>query len=135
MKYLLCMAVLLLLARPTLSQTGPGRSELVVLTLDDADFQRLTSNDHSDEEPEWSPDGTRILFDSDRAGSNDLYVMNPDGSGIGRLTDGLAKEDHGAWSPDGSKIVYQHEFEGNTGCVCHECGRLRQQTTHPPRCP
>ena len=114
MKHVLCFCALLLFQVPAPGQAPLPPSEIVVLTLGQSDFRRLTNNDNSDEEPEWSPDGTVILFDSDRAGSNDLYVMKADGSGLIRLTDGPAKEDHGTWSSDGSRIAYQHELEGNT---------------------
>ena len=36
--------------------------------------------------PEWSPDGTRIAFTSDRDGNYDVYVMGADGSGQTRVT-------------------------------------------------
>ena len=36
---------------------------------------------------EWSPDGTRIAFGSDRNGDNDIYVMDADGGNVRQLTD------------------------------------------------
>lgn len=59
--------------------------------------------------PVWSPDGTRIIFDS-----NDIYVMNADGSKVTRLTQTPLEEEKPlapAWSPDGSYIAY--ELEGD----------------------
>ena len=51
---------------------GQGvHSEIAVLTIETAAVERLTTNDFADEEPEWSPDGARILFDSNRDGTND----------------------------------------------------------------
>ena len=44
--------------------------------------------------PAWSPDGSRIVFHSDRTGGRDIYVMNADGSGVRRLTDDPASDDH-----------------------------------------
>jgi TolB protein len=32
--------------------------------------------------PNWSPDGSGILFSSDRSGLAQIYLMNPDGSNI-----------------------------------------------------
>ncbi len=63
----------------------------------------------NNEDPAWSPDGTRIAFVSDRAGPFDLYVMNADGSGQTRLTFETLDAHHPAWSPDGTRIA----FDGN----------------------
>lgn len=58
--------------------------------------------------PSWSPDGTKIVFASDRAnacGSPDLYIMDLVYGTVDRLTrDGGWKP---AWSPDGQWIAFQ----------------------------
>ena len=48
--------------------------------------QRLTRNPASDHSADWSPDGRKIVFVSDRAGRHAAYVMNADGSGQRKLT-------------------------------------------------
>jgi Tol biopolymer transport system component len=56
----------------------------------------------------WSPDGTRILFNSPgpaAAPRSGLYVMNVDGSGLMFLTDEANGGGHSMWSPDGTKII------------------------------
>jgi Tol biopolymer transport system component len=57
--------------------------------------------------PRWSPDGSKILFWSDRSGTKEIYTMNGDGSGVSRLTDGAGGYHEGDWSPDGSRIVFR----------------------------
>lgn len=43
-------------------------------------------------DPYWSPDGSRIVFVSDRSGADEIWVINADGSGLLRLTnDGQSK--------------------------------------------
>jgi Tol biopolymer transport system component len=63
----------------------------------------------------WSPDGSRIAFQSDRKGNADIYLMDPDGSHITQLTKDLfasfyylrsASDEQPAWSPDGSHLAF-----------------------------
>jgi Tol biopolymer transport system component len=55
----------------------------------------------------WSPDGRRIVFDSQRKGHRDLYVKAADGTGDEELllADEFDKNPMG-WSPDGRFILY-----------------------------
>lgn len=67
--------------------------------------------------PQISPDGTKILFHSERNGASDIYAMNLDGSGLTRLTNMPSNQDDFAfWSPDGSKIAHRH-FNGSSAQV------------------
>jgi Tol biopolymer transport system component len=68
---------------------------------------QLTSTTGSHWGPEWSPDGQRIAFTSDRDGLGyQIYVMNADGSGQTRLTDPPGASASPAWSPDGQNLVF-----------------------------
>ena len=78
-----------------------GQAEIYIMNVDGTNLRNLTNHPAQDEEPEFSPDGARILFDSDRNGNADIFVMNADGTNLVQLTGSRAKEDHGAWSPDG----------------------------------
>ncbi len=46
----------------------------------------LTNHPADDQKPIWSPDGTKIAFESNRDGDYDIYVMNRDGSGVVQVT-------------------------------------------------
>ncbi len=48
---------------------------------------RLTRHGGDDLRSAWSPDGTRIAFDSDRNGFLNLYTMNADGTDVRQVTD------------------------------------------------
>ena len=70
--------------------------------------RNLTKNAAVDEEPSFSPDGTKIVFTSDRDDSaGDIYVMNSDGSNPTRLTNNSAFDADANFSPDGTKIVFR----------------------------
>jgi Tol biopolymer transport system component/imidazolonepropionase-like amidohydrolase len=67
---------------------------------------RLTQGLAWDYQPRYSPEGTEILFTSDRNGGLNLWRMKPDGTGLRAFTDEGDKDTNcGAWSPDGEWIV------------------------------
>jgi Tol biopolymer transport system component len=88
--------------------------EIYLINPDPADLnpQRLTDNDFGDAFPMLSPDGKKIVFDSnrltaDRADSltwniSDLFVMDTDGSNQTLLTRGSSA----TWSPDSKFIAF-----------------------------
>jgi len=66
--------------------------------------------------PDWSPDGSRIVFagaGSGTAGFN-LYVMDADGGDTHAVTDDVGDEYTPAWSPDGSRIAFAFDDGGQT---------------------
>ena len=79
------------------------------------DWINLTGNSlGGDEYPAWSPDGTKIAFQSYRDGNWEIYVMNTDGSEQTRLTDNPGEDTLPAWSPDSSGLVFNSATVGYT---------------------
>ena len=66
----------------------------------------------NDARPAWSPDGTRIAFHSDRAGSLDIYTMAADGTDVRRVTIEPSAEYGATWSPDGTRLAFTSDRDG-----------------------
>jgi dipeptidyl aminopeptidase/acylaminoacyl peptidase len=58
--------------------------------------------DYNSNLPNWSPDGSRIIFNHWQDDPKGTFVMRGDGSGVTKMPAGGA----GAWSPDGAKIAF-----------------------------
>jgi TolB protein len=76
---------------------------------------QLTSGPAWDGYPRFSPDGTRLVFASDRSGALALWTMNTDGTGLRRITRNALHSALPEWSPDGTRIVFADNF-------CATCG-------------
>ena len=88
-----------------------GDLELRVADSSNLDSVAVTDNSAgTDSNPDWSPDGSRIAFDSDVevGGVSEIYSMKPDGADLIRLTDLGGMNRGPSWSPDGHNIVFAH---------------------------
>lgn len=109
---------------------GPGPEgarqgwDIYVIDVDGTNLVNLTNSDTVDLEPQWSPDGSTILFRSRRDpppgwtqgdAPDELYLMAPDGSDVRRLTEDSAIDQWGTWSPDGSLIVFNRQLGEEPG--------------------
>jgi Tol biopolymer transport system component len=56
--------------------------------------------------PDFSADGRRIVFTSNRDGNGEIYVIRPDGSGARRLTRKPGDDFNPRFSPDGKRIAF-----------------------------
>jgi Tol biopolymer transport system component len=78
-----------------------------------------TANGASNFSPQWSPDGTRIVFESglkldgsdatNANGTSNIWWVRPDGTGLTHLTNATASgagSSSPEWSPDGSQVVF-----------------------------
>jgi Tol biopolymer transport system component len=109
--------------------------EIYLINADGTQLTRLTNNFSHDYLPLWSPDGSRLLFLSDRDHPPilQIYVMNADGSNQTRLTNEPNGAYHPAWSPDGTMIAYFMEQDLHSDLyLIHVDGSGRTLLTSEP---
>ncbi len=77
-----------------------------------------------DREPMLSPDGKRMVFNSDRSGSYEIYVANADGTDQVALTAmGPTALGSPRWSPDGQTVVFDRYQNGHSMIYTINAGR------------
>lgn len=81
-------------------------ADIYMKRLDGRSVTQLTADPAHDVMPAISPDGSRIAFCSNRAGSWDVFMMSSEGGQAVQLTMTSAHELHPSWSPDGTKLVF-----------------------------
>ena len=105
--------------------TNSHNLDLFVMNVDGTNQVNLINDppgDGPDEvHPDWSPDGTRIAFESNRTfplngSQRGIFTIAPNGQGLQRLTAGAA-DSNPDWSPDGTKIVFEHSANFSDGEV------------------
>lgn len=119
-------------------------SDIFIANVDDLlagteSARNLTNSpDAIDDDADWSPDGSKILFTSHAVTDNqqnsataEIYVTNVDGTGLMRLTFNTEEERAPSWSPDGSRIVYMCRHGGSDFelCVMNADGTGQVQVT------
>ena len=75
----------------------------------DVNVRQLTFEGQLQRDPAWSPDGSALVFATDRAGNLDLYRRSMSEPVPVRLTDDPADESQADWSPDGRWLAFRSE--------------------------
>src|SRR6266487_5905687 len=86
--------------------TDKRYSNLWIINADGSDHRPLTTGNHGDSSPRWSPDGTRIAYLSDADGKQQIYVRWMDTGQTARITNLEQAPDAVAWSPDGKMLSF-----------------------------
>ena len=96
------------------------RLHIFVVDLATKQVRQLTQGDFDEHSVDWSPDGKKILFGSNREPNQDeffnydLFTLNVADGSIQRLTATEYNEYDAIWSPDGKQIAYRGTRRGIT---------------------
>jgi dipeptidyl aminopeptidase/acylaminoacyl peptidase len=90
------------------------RRHLWVVSVPGGEAKQITEGqDWNDTDPQWSPDGTRIAFVSDRTGkaydnshNTDVWVIPAAGGSLTKISDHAFEDENPRWSPDGKQILF-----------------------------
>ena len=66
----------------------------------------IAPSSHMQQNPDYSTDGERIVFESERSGHSEIWIAGNTEGAIQQLTHSAAIAQGPAWSPDGSRIAF-----------------------------
>ena len=139
---------------PTVAVTSPTPTEAVAIPMGKIAFSsrrdgngeiyllssegeiNITNNPAEDAESDLSPDGSEIVFASDRDGTFHVFVVDVDGTGLVKLTNEAAGDLSPRWSPDGKRIAFSRVgaiyVMDSDGTNVQKVTEPKPETTAPP---
>ena len=108
------ISVLLVVSNPVsanlkirfLSNRDGSQSSLFVMNPDSSDPVNIMREMGLHRSPVWSPDRTKIAFDSHDQRESDIFVMDSDGSNLVNLSNKGGGDYSPCWSPDGTQVLW-----------------------------
>lgn len=108
-------------------------SDLFIMDYDGHNAKRLTSHRSSVLSPDCSPDGSQVVFTSDRNWDHDVYLLNFKATRLPaegkRITRGIHLDNSPSWSPDGRRVAFSRNGDIYVASSSGEI--LRRLTTSP----
>jgi Tol biopolymer transport system component len=94
---------------------------------------KFISSTRMESGPQFSPDGSKIAFESTRSGFFEVWMCRSDGSGLVQLTHFNSHTGTPRWSPDGQQIAFDSGVGGNLDIYVIDSrgGQPRRLTNEP----
>ena len=89
-------------------------SNLWIINFNGSNNRPLTTGNYNDSSPRWSPDGSRLIFTSNREGSPQIYTRWMDSGQVAKLTNLQHAPTGISWSPDGKQIAFTSFVPGKS---------------------
>ena len=128
--------------RIAFDHTDPnGREDIFTIAPTGRDLRQIThtpAGQGGSEAPEWTPDVTRLYFDSDRAGHVHVFVTDRAGRHVAQITKSSGVEFDPGISPDGKLLAFEHDsLDSKRGGIFlshreHSAFHALKQLTHAP---
>ncbi|HZI47922.1 MAG TPA: carboxypeptidase regulatory-like domain-containing protein, partial [Pyrinomonadaceae bacterium] len=123
LKVILLPAAVLLFCAVIQGQTNPGKlvyadeaGRIQIINADGTGQTQLTEGlTIIDDDPVYSPDGSKIAFSRNSSSKTEVCVMNADGTNVVTVVPGppLSFSLDPSWSPDGAKLVFTSTLSGS----------------------
>lgn len=120
------------------ANTCSGNYEIYTMNPDGSEVAQITSDGTDNREPDWSPNGSQIVFKSTRnegkanpEGDFEIFLIQADGSNVRQLTHDSRDDRHPVFSADGKTVYYVSmtaEGQFQLYSVDLECGTAKQLT-------
>jgi serine/threonine protein kinase/Tol biopolymer transport system component len=95
--------------------------------------ERLIASTRSDITPQYSPDGSKIAFSSERSGHSEIWICDSDGSNPVQVTSLGTFSGTPRWFPDGRRIVFDSQTNGQADLyVVDTAGGAPRRLTDDP---
>ena len=99
-----------------------GTQDIYIMNADGSGITRITNDPEPDYYPDWSPDGSIIVYLSvDPVDNCEIYIVNVNGTNKTNLTNNPEIDGYPSWSPDGTRIAFNRAFYRGEKEVANIC--------------